>query len=160
MEAGSLIISTQWEKIGRGWGGTIKAQREGWTSGADAECRLQTSCSLSWNASSILTVPGAKWRHEGGGDTAPIKGSAGSSGWELLRVWFPTVWSLTVVCHSVSQFILLSIHLYTHVHCSESLVWFVASGFCFMSMDHCHLTKFQQLYIEDHSSGKRGELTC
>ena len=53
MEARSLIISTQWEKIGRGQGGTIKVHRKGWTSGADADCRLQTSCSLSWNSSFI-----------------------------------------------------------------------------------------------------------
>jgi hypothetical protein len=53
MEASSLIISTQWEKIGSGWGGMIKTQREGPTSRADADCRLQTSCSLSWNAGSI-----------------------------------------------------------------------------------------------------------
>jgi hypothetical protein len=37
MEARSLIISTQWEKIGRGQGGTIKVHRKGWTSGADAD---------------------------------------------------------------------------------------------------------------------------
>ena len=58
MEARSLIMSTQWEKIGRGQGGTIKVHRKGWTSGADADCRLQTSCSFSWNVG-LKTVLGS-----------------------------------------------------------------------------------------------------
>ena len=42
----------------------IKAQREGGTSGADAKCRLETSCGLSLDAGSAQTAPG-DWPREG-----------------------------------------------------------------------------------------------
>jgi hypothetical protein len=42
----------------------IKAQREGQTSGADAECRLETSCGLSLDAGSAQTTPGV-WPRQG-----------------------------------------------------------------------------------------------
>ena len=42
----------------------IKAQREGGTSGADAKCRLETSCGLSLDAGSAQTAPGV-WGREG-----------------------------------------------------------------------------------------------
>ena len=70
MEAKNLVIRTKRKnrKVSRGYN---KIQRKGWTSGADADCRLQTSCSLSWNVGP-KTVPGTKWRHEGGGDAGFI----------------------------------------------------------------------------------------
>ena len=42
----------------------IKSQREGGTSGADAKCRLETSCGLSLDAGSAQTAPG-DWPREG-----------------------------------------------------------------------------------------------
>ena len=112
MEAGSLIISTQWEEIGNFWGGMIKAQREGGTSGADAKCRLETSCGLSLDAGSAQTAPGV----------CPREGSVDShnqpcvrrrwlssqqrvnwfSGWELLKVWFPSDSSSTIYIWLIS----------------------------------------------------------
>ena len=44
-----------------------KIQRKGWTSGADVDCRLQASCSLSWNIGtktvlgSLQTSYGLSW---------------------------------------------------------------------------------------------------
>ena len=42
----------------------IKSQREGGTSGADAKCRLETSCGLSLDAGSAQTAPGV-WPRQG-----------------------------------------------------------------------------------------------
>ena len=104
MEAGSLIISTQWEQIGSVWGGSNHREREGHL-GQMLSAGLKHLVAYLWmlvlpkqpqvtgqeKDQLVLTIS-LVWRRGWLGSQQRVNWFSGR---ELLKVWLPTVWSST-----------------------------------------------------------------